>query len=76
MERRLARREAGTFDGWTSKRRPVELVGSQEFPTRAEAFAAELPIKGWSRAKVEALIAGDWELVVRLGLRRTPPRGC
>ncbi len=47
--------------GYTAGRRPVKLVWSECFPTRDEAFAAERRIKGWSRAKKEALIAGDWE---------------
>jgi len=34
---------------------------SQEFATRDESLAAELQIKGWSRAKKEALAAGDWQ---------------
>ena len=47
--------------GYTSGRNPVELVWTEEFPTRDEAFAAERRIKGWRRAKKEALIAGDWD---------------
>jgi tRNA/rRNA methyltransferase len=38
----------------------VELAWSQEFTTRAEALAAELHVKDWSRAKKEALIRSDW----------------
>jgi tRNA/rRNA methyltransferase len=37
------------------------LVWSERFPDRDQAFAAERQIKGWSRAKKEALIRGDWE---------------
>jgi len=35
-------------------------VWSAEFTTREEALAAELTIEKWSRAKKEALIAGDF----------------
>ena len=42
------------------------LVWSDTFMTRDDAFAAERRIKGWSRAKKEALIAGDWERVRQL----------
>jgi putative endonuclease len=34
--------------------------------TGDEAFANERKIKGWSRAKKEALIAGDWASISRL----------
>ena len=47
--------------GYTSKHRPVTLVWFQEFADRDSAFAAERQIKGWSRVKKEALIAGDWD---------------
>jgi len=61
LERRLAQHHAGEVPGcYTLKRRPLELVRAEEFPTREEALTAEQQIKGWSRAKKEALIAGDW----------------
>jgi predicted GIY-YIG superfamily endonuclease len=63
LELRLAQHQAGELDGWTRHRLPVELVFVQEMGTRDEAFLAEQRIKGWSRAKKEALIAGDWDLV-------------
>lgn len=60
LERRLEEHRAGIFGGYTSKRLPVELVWSQDFPTEHDAFVTERQIKGWSRAKKEALIRGDW----------------
>ena len=51
---------------YTFSRRPVSVVFSQEFVTREEALAAERQIKGWSRKKKEAMIAGDWVEVSRL----------
>jgi len=45
---------------------PVELVYSQPCATRIEALNAERQIKGWSRAKKEALIRGDWAGLSRL----------
>ena len=66
LELRLAEHASGEADGWTRHRLPVELVFAQEMPTRDEAFVAERRIKGWSRAKKEALIAGDWDLVRKL----------
>lgn len=62
LDVRLAQHERGTFpDCHTYTRRPVVLAWSQDFPTRYEALDAERRIKGWSRAKKKALIAGDWE---------------
>jgi predicted GIY-YIG superfamily endonuclease len=66
LEKRIADHEAGRIQGYTSTRRPVELVFTQAFPTREEALAAELRIKGWSRKKKEAMIRGDWNEVRRL----------
>lgn len=60
LEYRLAQHALGEGSDWTRRRRPVELAWSQIMPTRDEAFAAERQIKPWSRAKKEALIAGDW----------------
>jgi len=70
LELRLAQHGDGSFGGYTGRRRPVELLWSESFPTRDEAFAAEQRIKGWSRAKKEALIAGDWERIRMLARNR------
>ena len=52
--------------GYTALRKPVELLWQGEFDTREGALAFELQIKGWSRAKKEALMAGDWGRVQAL----------
>ncbi len=70
LEFRMAQHASGALGGYTAQRLPVALVWSERFPTRDEAFAAERRIKGWSRAKKEALIAGDWELVSQLARNR------
>ena len=63
LDSRVAQHQSGTVPGYTQNRRPVELVWADRFPDRDSAFAAERQIKGWTRAKKEALIAGDWEAV-------------
>jgi len=79
LERRVAEHQAGAIPGaYTHDRRPVELVWTQETYSREEALGAEQRIKGWSRAKKEALIEGDWERVKglaksRQGLRQAQP---
>ena len=65
LERRIAQHQAGEIDGYTRKHGPVEFVWSQETATREEALAAERRIKGWARAKKEALIRGDWKAIQR-----------
>jgi predicted GIY-YIG superfamily endonuclease len=58
LEERIAKHQAGEIEGYTSTRLPVELLFSEEFPTREEALACERQIKGWSRKKKEALMRG------------------
>jgi putative endonuclease len=70
LDARLIAHQQGIFRGYTLSRRPVKLVWSQDFPTRDEAFQAERQIKGWSRAKKQALIAGDWDRLVALAAVR------
>jgi len=60
LEIRVAQHNDDTFGGYTSTRRPVVLVFSQEFANITDAIAAERQIKNWSRAKKEALIRGDY----------------
>lgn len=60
LEARIGEHNAGVYPGYTAKRRPVVPVWAQEFERYDDACAAERRIKGWSRAKKEALIRGDW----------------
>ena len=69
LEQRIAKHQLGEIEGYTSIRLPVELLFSEEFPTREEALACEQQIKGWSRRKKEALMRGDWAEVSRLARR-------
>ena len=69
LEHRLAAHERGAIEGYTLSRRPVELVFSDQFSRRLEAFHRERQIKGWSRARKEALIKGGWDGLVELSNR-------
>ena len=69
LEHLLAANENGAVEGYTLSRRPVELVFSDQFSTRLEAFHREWQIKGWSGARKEALIKGDWDGLVELSNR-------
>jgi len=66
LDKRMGEHVTGVCGGYTATRLPVELVFSQPFATRIEALNAERQIKGWSRAKKEALIRGDWAGLSRL----------
>ena len=57
--------------GYTSMRKPVELVWQGEFETRDGAISFEQQVKGWSRAKKEALIAGNWKRMQELAVSKT-----
>jgi putative endonuclease len=74
LEKRLAEHSSGAIPScYTYKRRPVQLVFNQSFGSREEALAAEQQIKGWSRAKKEAMMKGDWAEVSRLAKNRVHP---
>jgi putative endonuclease len=70
LQERLAQHNAGSFGGYTAWRRPVELVFQQDFDRITDAIAAERQLKGWTRAKKEALIRGDMETLHRLATRK------
>ena len=73
LEARLWQHKAGGIPGFTADRLPVELVWSQEFPTRIEALEAERRVNGWSRAKKMALIRGDWDRISALAKKKNGP---
>ena len=60
LEQRLAAHQTGALRGYTASRRPVELVWSDMFRSRQEAFERERQIKGWRRSKKQALIEQHW----------------
>jgi putative endonuclease len=67
---RMAQHQAGAFPGYTSTRRPVALMWSEHFDRISDGIAVERQLKGWSRAKKEALIQSDWSSVSQLSRRR------
>ena len=80
LDRRIAQHQCGEIPGYTQNRRPVTPVWSENFGTREEALTVEQQVKGWSRKKKEALIAGDWASISQrarksfdTGLRQAQP---
>ena len=71
IERRFAEHQSGKSRAcYTFKRRPVTLLFVQSFLDVKEAIAFEKQVKGWSRAKKEALIAQDFDRLVKLSKNR------
>jgi putative endonuclease len=71
VEERVGEHNAAVHsNAFTASRRPVDLVWSEHFQSITDAIACERRIKGWSRAKKEALIRGDWDTVRQLARSR------
>jgi len=69
---RLAEHQTGKHpDSYTYKRRPVELVYTEEYSNFSEGARRERQIKGWSRKKKLALIEGNSNTLPDLS-QRTP----
>lgn len=48
----------------------LQLVYSEEYATRLEAMHREIQLKGWSRAKKEALITGNLKILKKLSRKK------
>ena len=66
LDRRIWEHNEGRGARYTSHRRPVTLVWSEEFASVIDAYLLEKRIQNWSRAKREALINHDLEALPRL----------
>jgi predicted GIY-YIG superfamily endonuclease len=73
LQKRLAQHDAGSFDGYTVDKKPLQLVYSQEFSSRDDALASEIRIKRWSRRKKAALISKDWAALRQAAKKRFKP---
>ena len=70
VEERLSEHMQGLIPGcYTDARRPVKLMFSEHYERIDEAIATERRIKGWSRAKKEAYMRGDFPALVELAKR-------
>ena len=70
LERRVQEHQEGGKCIYTTGRRPVKLVWSQDFQTRIEARDCEQRLKKWSHAKKAALAIGDLELLRESGRKQ------
>lgn len=83
VEKRYYEHQEGLIEGcYTHNKGPLKLVHVEEFTNVFEAIAREKQIKGWTRRKKKALIAGNHEELTELsrsyswkGSRRDPSTG-
>jgi putative endonuclease len=59
VAQRIADHNRGRGAAHTAKHRPVQLAYLEQHPNRADCLQRERQLKRWTRAKKEALIAGD-----------------
>jgi putative endonuclease len=57
LERRIWQHKQGTFDGFTKQYKCDRLVYFEEYGEIDQAIAREKQIKGWTRAKKNALVS-------------------
>jgi putative endonuclease len=71
LDLRLKQHQSGQIPTcYTFSRRPVKLVYHQMFPDPTEAIAFEKKLKGWTRAKKEALINGEFDKLPNLSKKK------
>ena len=64
LEKRIQQHQQGEGGAmFTKGHLPVELVYFEKYERIDEAFNRERQVHGWSRAKKEALIRGDFEVL-------------
>lgn len=69
LDVRIAAHQQGLIPGYTRKRRPVQFVFAEDFPTRIDALERERQTKKWTRLKKEAPIVRDWPRLRHLARR-------
>jgi putative endonuclease len=70
LERRIAEHLEGLGAKYTSQRLPVKLVYGEEYDRVADAYYREKQVQGWTRAKREALIKGEYETLPALAKKK------
>ena len=66
LERRLNDHKTGCGAKFIKDYGYFELVYTEYFETRIDAMHREMQLKKWTRAKKEALISGDLDLLKKL----------
>ncbi len=72
LERRFTEHTSGKNKNcYTYDKRPLQLMWFETFNNVLDAIATEKRIKGWTRAKKEALIQAKWDRLVLLSKNYT-----
>jgi len=66
LELRLQQLQNGEGANYTKKHLPIKLVYYEEFQRIDDAYYREHQVKGWSKAKKEALINHEYDQLVSL----------
>ncbi len=66
IKKRISHHNSGSGARFTAMNGSFRLVYSEDFKTLQEAMKREKQLKGWSRAKKEALISGDIGILKKL----------
>ena len=75
LDKRLIQHNEGIHsESYTYSRRPVTLVYHTYFTNFQLAFDWETRIKKWSKAKKQALIDGDFDLLKKLSKKKFPKK--
>jgi len=75
-ERRLYEHQSGFVKGYIHSRLPVKLAWCSEEMDIMSAIENEKKIKGWRRAKKEALINGEWDKLPELSVAYWKRKDC
>jgi putative endonuclease len=70
LDLRMIQHQSGKGSRYTSGRLPVELVYGEEYGRVTDAYAREKQVQNWGRAKREALINGNVELLPPLAKKK------
>ncbi len=70
LERRVTEHMSGLGSRYTSGRLPVKLVYGEEYDRISDAYQREKQVQNWSRAKREALISGNYEMLPPLAKKK------
>lgn len=70
LERRMAEHLSGLGSRYTSGRLPVKLVYGEEYSRISDSYYREKQVQTWSRAKREALINGNHEMLPPLAKKK------
>jgi putative endonuclease len=70
LELRILQHESGKGSRYTAGRLAVERVYGEEYDRIADAYSREKQIQNWGRAKREALINGNVELLPPLAKKK------